>query len=341
MTQRAQNARRVKALAREAGFDLATIAQAGPLPDPVVRRHAHWLAEGHAAQMDYLHRTAELRQDPRSLLDGARSVVCLARSFAPGRDASPIVARYAHDRDYHRTMKKRCFALADRLAERFEGFAGRAFVDTGPVMERSLAAGSGLGWVGRNGLLIAPGLGSWLWLAELVCTLDLAPDPPLDASCGSCRRCLDACPTGALRGDGLLDARRCLSYWTTDRLELPPSLWPALRAQLAGCDRCQEVCPHNAPRARTAAPARDAGPLAKLELGEVLRWDRDDWDLATRGSTLRRVGWVEWVRRAMILAANRDRRDLIDAIRAAGGDRPEFDAARRWALERLSPDGER
>lgn len=339
MTSPAESTRLVKAMATESGFHRATVAPARALPDQVLRRQEDWLAGGNAAGMGYLHRSAKLRRDPRALLDGARSVICLARAFDPGREASPIVARYAHGRDYHRAMKKRCFALADRLAERFPGFGARAFVDTAPVMERSLAALSGLGWIGRNGLLIAPGLGSWLWLAEVVCTLDLEPDAPLGASCGSCRRCLDACPTGALRGDGLLDARQCMSYWTTDRHELPEAHWPAL-GQLAGCDRCQEVCPHNASRALSDLPTPEDGPLASLELADVLAWGPDDWDAATRGSTLRRVGWVEWVRRAMILAANHNRRDLADAIRDAGQGRPEFHAARRWALDRLaSPDG--
>ena len=276
-------------------------------------------------------------------MPGARSVICLAAAYAPNRPPptqAARVARYARGRDYHNVLRRRCRGLMDRIRALEPSFAGRAFVDSAPVMERSLAAAAGVGWIGRNGCLLAPGLGSYVLLAEIVCNLPLAPDAPLEPQCGDCRACLAACPTGALGDDGLVDARKCVSYLTVEHAgRIASPLWPKMGTSLFGCDACQEACPHNADLpAGEADLVGAAAPLAGASTAHVLAWREDDWDRATRGSAIRRAQWPRLLRNAAIAAGN---------VPAGSSDAPALAAALRrlrrgdlaelidWALSRL------
>jgi len=337
---------RIKALAAESGFARAGVAPAGELPRQDREATDAFLARGYDAGMDYLRRHAAKRVSPRRIVPDARSVICLAVSYAPAVEpqAGPgeaTIARYARGRDYHKVLKRRCRALMDAIRAEVPDFAGRAFVDTAPVAERSLAQLAGLGWVGRNGCLIVPGLGSYVVLAEIVCNLPLAPDAPAADSCGACTACVDACPTGACTGETLVDARRCLSYLTIEHAgDIPPELRPALGGRVLGCDRCQEVCPHNA-----GVPPGDAeltggaAPTAAADLAAVLDWTEADWDAATRGSARRRAPLHSWQRNAAVAAGNSGQAELVEPIRRLRDREPALAETCDWALARLGRPG--
>jgi epoxyqueuosine reductase len=257
----------VKALAIELGFDLVAIGPAGP-PEhgPALRR---WVEAGHAGTMGYLERRLEERLDPERVLPGVRAVVCVALNYYQGEAADPSwqpVARYARGRDYHDVIGPRLQRLADHLADA-AGARSRGYVDTGPVLERDVAARAGLGWIGKNTMLLHPRLGSWFFIGVLLTTADLAHDEPLADRCGTCRACLDACPTEAFVAPYVLDARRCISYLTIEhRGGIDPSLRPDMAGWQFGCDVCQDVCPWNrkAPVA-TGSDFRASGPYPGAE----------------------------------------------------------------------------
>lgn len=247
----------IKARALELGFDRVAIGPASP-PEhgPAFSR---WVAAGYAATMDYLGRREGERLDPARVLPGARSVVCVALNYFQGDSVSDPswspVARYAWGRDYHSVMTPRLGALASHLAEA-GGAASKGYVDTGPVLERDLAARAGLGWIGKNTMLLHPELGSWFFIGALLTTAALDFDEPVADRCGSCRACLDACPTHAFVAPYVLDARRCISYLTIEhRGAIDPALESALGPWQFGCDVCQSVCPWN----RKAPLTHEAG----------------------------------------------------------------------------------
>jgi epoxyqueuosine reductase len=256
----------VKTRARELGFDLCGIARADDYPELTFL--SEWLARGYAATMGWMHRSAERRADVRQVVPGARSVIATATLYNTDRpyssELAPDVARisrYAWGDDYHDTLKTRLDALLAWMRQRLapsevERFAARAYVDTGPVQERVYAQYAGLGWIGKNTCLINPEIGSWLFLGEIITTLDLEPDTQGLEQCGSCTKCLKACPTGALVEPGVLDSARCLSYLTIEhRGDIAAGYHEAMGAQVYGCDICQEVCPYNQP-----APMSDDAP---------------------------------------------------------------------------------
>jgi epoxyqueuosine reductase len=294
----------VKAIALERGFARVGIAPAASVGDEDARRFRDWLAAGRHGSMAHLARNVEQRLNPGLLVSGARSVICLAASYAPGpADPPPSapVARYARGRDYHKVLKRRAQVLCDRLRELAPTFAGRAFVDSAPLLERSLAVWSGLGWIGRNRCLVVPGLGSYVFLCEIVCNLELEPDEPAPGGCDDCGACIRACPTGALSEEGL-DARRCVSYLTVEhRGPIEPVLAAGMGCRLIGCDACQEACPRN-----RGVPPGDAAlraarpPLGGATLADVQAWTSGDWDAATRGSAARRATHEMFLRNAAI-----------------------------------------
>lgn len=262
----------VKAEAARLGFSACGLAEAGPVDEERRRQWERFIAEGRHGEMDYLARHLDLRLDPRLLVPGARTVVSLALGYCPPEPLSPEgyrMARYAYGLDYHDVLR-------DRLGELMAGIGaegcGRAFCDTAPVDERYWARRAGLGWTGRNTQLIVPGAGSYFFLGELVLTLPADRyDRPVPSRCGACRRCIDACPTHALGGDGRMDARRCLSYLTIEhRGPLPPGAGRAMNGCIYGCDRCAEACPHN----RLARPAAEAVFSASPALRAMTR---DGW----------------------------------------------------------------
>jgi epoxyqueuosine reductase len=237
----------VRARALALGFDRVAIGPASPPEHGDALRR--WVEAGYAGTLGYLERRLGERMDPARVLPGARSVICVALNYYQGEPAPDLswasVARYAWGRDYHDVMKPRLDALGAHLAEAC-GAASRAYVDTGPVLERDLAARAGLGWIGKNTMLLHPDLGSWFLIGVLLTSAALDFDDPLPDRCGSCRACLDACPTGAFVAPYVLDARRCISYLT---IEHRGAIDPALEGELGpwqfGCDVCQDVCPWN------------------------------------------------------------------------------------------------
>src|SRR5688500_4432607 len=251
-----------------------------------------WLSRGYAGDMHYLERGAEGRRDTRRPFDGARSALVVGLDYG-GREPGGPVARYARGDDYHELMVERLRALHRWLNETLgREVRGKAYVDTGPLLERDLGRRAGLGWFGKNTMLVNPRSGSFFFLGALLLDLELAPDEPFAADhCGTCTRCLDACPTGALPAPRELDATRCISYLTSEtKGEIPESLRPAIGDHLYGCDICQDVCPWNEkfsrelaePRfaARQALAGRDARTLAR----DVLAMSPDEFSAAFKDS---------------------------------------------------------
>ena len=350
----------VKAAAIERGFARVGIALAGPVPHGEPLRE--WLARGLHGNMSYMARNLEKRLQPDRLVDGAQSVICLAATYPsesasrwPGNIAATgLVARYARGQDYHKVLKRKCVKLMDRIRRVEPAFEGRAFVDSAPVMERSLAAAAGLGWIGRNGCLVVPGLGSYALLCEIVCNLPLAPDAPIDSQCRNCGACIAACPTGALVADGLVDARRCISYLTIEHKgAIDRAFWPAMGCRVFGCDACQEACPHNRRGPSQESDAREgvkcvcgeAAHPAMEALGRILGWEEADWDAATRGSATRRATYEMFLRNAVVAAGNSGQAALIEPLRKLlCGQEKEggLVEAIQWACRRLGasrPDG--
>jgi len=335
----------VKAAVREEGFARVGVVSADVSFDESAYRA--WLSAGRHGDMAYLARSVAERHAPGQLVEGARSIICLAVSYAPGESSAgdAIVARYARRRDYHEVLKRRCRRLMDRMRAIEPTFAGRAFVDTAPIAERRLAAAAGLGWIGRNGCLIADGLGSYVVLCEIICNLPLSPDEPCRRGCGDCRLCIDACPTGAIVADGVVDARLCRSYLTIEhRGRIDPALWPKMGSCVFGCDACQAACPHNA-----SVPAGDdeltcpepvegahpRGSVAELTIADVLAWSESDWDAATRGSAMRRATYDMFIRNAVLAAGNSGDCALIDPLSALQMRRADLAEEIAWAVGQI------
>ncbi|MBI1316928.1 tRNA epoxyqueuosine(34) reductase QueG [bacterium] len=265
----------VKRKAAELGFLDCRVAQAGFLEEeaPLFEQ---WLRRGFQADMHWLERNFDLRMDPRQLVPGARTVVCLSHSYAPARTMNtgpgiPKIARYAYGRDYHKVLKKKLKALLMDLKQTFGDFTGRGFVDSAPVHERAWAQRSGLGWIGKNSLLLSRKGGSYFFLAVLVLDLEMTPDAPTTDHCGSCTRCIDACPTQAIVADGVVDSRRCISYHTIELASaIPEEFRDSLEGWAFGCDICQEVCPWN----RFAVEQHDS---EWLPVPFLFEWTGSDW----------------------------------------------------------------
>jgi epoxyqueuosine reductase len=294
------------------GFDLVGIARAESSPRANYLRQ--WLDDGRAGEMHYLAKRFDERVQPAQYLPGARSVICLGINYhvpleetVPSEaTASGRIARYALGDDYHEILKSRLHALADWIRQTGPDCSTRACVDTAPVMEKDLAARAGIGWIGKNTCLIHPQIGSWLLLGEIVTTLDLAADEPMADHCGSCTRCIDACPTQAITAPYQLDARKCIAYLTIEhRGEIAEELRPLMGDWLYGCDVCQDVCPFN----RKAPPSGDPAwkprfPSGTLDTGEVLQWSEDEYRARLRGSAMKRVKLPMLQRNAAIVASN-------------------------------------
>jgi len=310
---RHQLAARVKQRARELGFDLVGVASAEPSKYRDYFRE--WLDDGKHGAMEYLSRRFDERSDPATYFPGAKSVVCVAMNYHTSLDPVPAgevqhhgrVARYALGNDYHEIIKQRLYRLADLIRAEAPDAQTRCGVDTAPIMEKELASRTGVGWVGKNTCLINERIGSWLLLGEVITTLDLPIDEPAIDRCGTCRRCIDACPTGAITAPYELDARRCISYLTIelhDR-EIPPEFHRSMGEWLYGCDICQDVCPWNSKAPDTIDPALAPRlPTGTVDLRQVLAWNRDDYNAATRHSAMRRVKLPVLQRNARIVHEN-------------------------------------
>jgi len=343
-------AERAQGLALAIGFDLVGVSPASPTRESEFLRD--WIARGYAGEMHYLERRLEQRVDPRRVLEGARSIVAVALVYDSGPREEPPpgharVARYAGGEDYHQVMWERLRALEAALETlSTEPVRTRSFCDTGPVSERVHAARAGLGWQGKNTCLIHPRLGSYLFLGVVLTDLELAPDLPEPDHCGSCRACLDACPTDAFPEPYVLDATRCLSYTT---IESRGAIAGELRGdhgdRLFGCDICQEVCPWNRRRGRRI-PDDPLGLRARLRprpewlqpsLRFILELDEPRWREATKGTALRRSKYRGLLRNALIVAGNSGCSELLPSIRRWADSDDELLAEHaRWALEQFA-----
>jgi epoxyqueuosine reductase len=241
-------AKKVKGEAAIQHFDACGIASAAPI-DPEDRL-GDWLRKGYHADMDWMERTRDIRQDVEKKLPGTRSIIVVARNYYAPRpkvaEGAGKVARYAWGRDYHRVLLKPLRRLARFIESLEDGAQTYCCIDSGPVLERAWAARAGLGWIGKNSLVLRRDLGSWFFLGTILTTVELEPDSPVPDQCGSCRACIDACPTDAIVETGVVDSRRCISYQTIEnRGEIPDELQPKFDGWVFGCDICQDVCPWN------------------------------------------------------------------------------------------------
>jgi epoxyqueuosine reductase len=340
--------------ARRLGFDPVGIAQAAAADD--FEHLRDWLAGGHAGSMAYMEKQAEARRHPASILPSVRSIVMLGLSYKPpGADAAPQrdsdalvgrIARYAAGLDYHDVVRGKLNALLAWVQQRAPGVQGRGVVDTAPLLERDFARRAGLGWIGKNTMLINKKLGSYLFLGALLLDCDLPADGAFDAQhCGSCTRCLDACPTDAFTGPYRLDARRCISYLTIElRGPVPEELRPGLGDWLFGCDVCQEVCPWN-----RKAPAGLEPALAPAEAGltvdliELLGLSDDEFRRRFRHTALWRTRRGGLLRNAALVLGNLGDARAVPALeRALDDTEPLVREAAGWALARLTlPNGAR
>ena len=288
----------VKETARSLGFDFCGIARAGRLDDDADRLEK-WLGKGFHAQMEYMSRHFDLRVDPRKLLPGAKSVITLMLNYYPEHQQEqprPKISKYAYGRDYHQVIREKLGVFLSRLKEQVGEVQGRGFVDSAPVLERSWAQRSGLGWIGKNGNLISRSHGSFFFLSTLITDLELEADEPYARDyCGTCTRCIDACPTDAILPGKVIDAGRCISYFTIELKEalIPGAMKGRFENHLFGCDVCQDVCPWN----RFASATKEPG---FTPVREVLEYSEKDWEELTeasfriifRDSPLKRSGYA-------------------------------------------------
>jgi epoxyqueuosine reductase len=342
MRLESSTAQRLTEWALELGFDRAGVASLGPAAGAVALEG--WLSRGDHAGMAYMGRRIEERGDPRRVFDGARSAVCVALQYHPkassdpGGDLWPGVARYARGRDYHNVMGKRLRKLARRVREAYPGAQTRAYVDTGPVLERELAAAAGLGVPGKNTMLLHPDAGSYFFLGEVLTSLEVEPETGIADLCGSCSRCLEACPTGALPEAYRLDSRRCISYWTIEhRGAIPEAVRGDLGEWVFGCDVCQEACPLNEAPSHEADPAFESGsPRQDLDLVGLLELDETTYRRVFEGSPMQRAGRAGLRRNATLAMGNRgDDRYVPVLARALADPDPVLRSHAAWALGRI------
>ena len=279
----------VRAEALRLGAVAVGFAEAAPVDEAYAGGYDRWIASGAHGTMAYLARHSGLRRDPRLLFHGARTVISMAFPYRPaGGYHHPWIADYALGRDYHTVLRGRLGILAEFIFNNF-GALSRPCVDSAPLAERYWAMRAGIGYIGLNGQLIVPGVGSGVFLAELVTTLSLVPDAPLAGHCGRCGACVRVCPGGAIRSDGSFDARRCLSYLGIEHKgELPDT--PRLGKHIYGCDECQRICPHNA--CEPPEPLEDFYPdprLLSLDITTIHNLTKGDWRRLSGQSAMRRV----------------------------------------------------
>ena len=337
----------IKARAAELGFDACGIAPVEPFKELGFLRR--WLARGYAGEMQYLERSADRRDDVRAVMPSARSVICLATVYNTDRPYSTevadrgaaLIARYAWGEDYHDVIQARMETLVSWMrAQAGTDFDARAYVDTGPVQERVYAQYAGIGWIGRNTCVIHPELGSWLFLSEIVCSLALEPDAPALDQCGTCRLCIDACPTGAIVEPYVLDATQCLSYLTIElRGGIPIHERESFGRHVYGCDVCQEVCPWNAQPAEPDAAASPWLPRGVFDQPSLAAlWRTPDVELrrAMKGSAMTRAGVRRLRRNVAVCAGATGDAGALTALVEVGEptcDDPMVAEHVYWALE--------
>lgn len=344
-TELGRLAERIKAWGRELGFQQVGIAGVDLGADEALLDR--WLADGRHGEMAYMARHGTRRSRPAALVPGTVRVISARMDYLPEAAADPwrvlddprlgYVSRYALGRDYHRLVRKRLQALADRVESAAGPFGYRVFADSAPVLEKPLARNAGLGWIGKHTNLIHTTAGSWFFLGEIYTDLALPADRAVEDRCGSCSACMDVCPTGAITGPYRLDARRCVSYLTIElRGSIPVELRPLMGNRIYGCDDCQLVCPWN----RYAKSTREADflPRRGLDAPELLalfRWSEADFLRRTRGSAVRRIGHARWLRNVAVALSNAPYDPLVvEALRQRSEDpSPLVREHTAWALQ--------
>jgi epoxyqueuosine reductase len=334
-------ARDVKTLARHCGFELAGIAAVEHSPD--FERYEHWVQQGMAGEMGYLtdHRAA-LRRDPRTVLPNARSIICVGKLYNTPLPNSTDwnleelgwISRYAWGDDYHSVLRRDLEKLVRLLPA---GAEYRICVDTAPLLERSYARQAGLGWIGKNTCLIHEPLGSWFFLGEVLTSLELEPDSPPPDRCGTCTRCIDACPTDAISPDGYeLDARRCISYFTIElRGKIPEDQRSAIGPHIFGCDICQDVCPWNR-RAPVTDEAAFASQNSAPPLEKMAALTENEFQAMFRRTPVWRSKYAGFLRNVAVAMGNSGRSDFTEILeRLAQHPNVTVSEHANWALQRL------
>lgn len=341
-------AQQIKAWGHELGFQHVGVA--GTDLGETERRLLDWLAAGRQGQMEFMAKHGSKRTRPDELVPGTVRVISARMACLPPLAHDPwsvlragdrgYIARYALGRDYHKLMRKRLQKLADRIAARIGPFGYRAFVDSAPVMEKPLAQMAGLGWQGKHTLLLDRAVGSWFLLGELYTDLPLPLDPPVTDHCGSCRACIDICPTGAITAPYQLDARRCIAYLTIEHHgPLPLELRPLIGNRIFGCDDCQLICPWN--RFAQPTPEPDFLPRHGLEaaqLTELFGWSEAQYLQASEGSSLRRLGHERFLRNVAVALGNAPPSPAVREALRTRRDHPSALVREHvaWALSQVS-----
>jgi len=332
---------RLVSLARKIGFDSCRIAPCGSPPHAEAFRN--WLDKGGHGEMGYMERGEEKRCDPQKVLPDARSIVVLALNYFHGNAqagdtpaATGRIARYAWGDDYHDLIESKLYKIDEFLRE----FGGqqKCYVDTGPVLERDHAAQAGIGWHGKSTMLIDERLGTWFFLAEVLTTLELPPDEPVPARCGTCERCIKACPTGAITAPHRLDARRCISYLTIElKGSIPVELRPLIGNRIFGCDDCLDACPWN----RFAQVSREAAFSARpatvgVPLRDYLSLSDDEFRALFRNSPIKRIKRRGFLRNVCVALGNvGDSSDLAALERATADSERLIAEHAKWAIHQI------
>ena len=334
---------RVKALAHEIGFNPVGITSADPPTHWAF--YENWVEADYAGEMGYLTRNLNRRKDPQVLVPGARSIICVGLNYQPKpTDEARLgptgrISDYARGDDYHDLMKARLIELQGKVVELIPETEGRAYVDTGPVLERDFAARAGVGWFGKHTNLIHKRSGSWFFLGELILTADLVPDTPATDHCGTCTKCIDACPTNAILEPYVLDSKRCISYLSIElRGPIPKDLREGMGDWIYGCDVCQDVCPWNEKQALpTDEPAFQSRPgFERPELHGILEMDQAAFSERFRKSPIKRTKRRGLLRNAAVALGNTgDRSDVPVLERALSDVEPLVRSHSAWALGRI------
>ena len=312
---RAELTQRIKDKAIEIGFTKAGVTSSEPFNEAAAKFEA-WVASGAHGVMKWMERDHEKRRDVRNILPGAKSILTLALNYYhPDKmpDSGELkFSRYAWGTDYHEIIPPMLRALLAEIKQLAPEAEGRYYTDTGPLLEKPIAERAGVGWQGKHTNIITRELGSWVFLAEIILTIDLEPDPSAEDLCGTCTRCLDACPTGAFVEPYVLDARRCISYLTIEyRGPIPDEFHAPMGDWLFGCDICQEVCPWNRKAPVSTEPAFQPQPdLQSLDAGDLLTLTEDEFRQRFGHTALARPGHAGLLRNAAIVAGNAVSRDL-------------------------------
>nr|WP_314446146.1 tRNA epoxyqueuosine(34) reductase QueG [uncultured Sphingomonas sp.] len=336
---------RIRVEAERLGFVTCGFARADAVPE-AGERLREWLAEGRHGSMGWMEERAGQRASPQGLWPEARSVIALAMSYAPEGDPRALeseaslgrISVYAQGADYHKTVKKALKALARFIVDAVPSEL-KVFVDTAPVMEKPLSAAAGIGWQGKHTNLLSRAHGNWLFLGVIFTELELEPDPPARDHCGSCTRCMVACPTGAIDGPRRMDARKCISYLTIEHSgPIPLEYREALGNRIYGCDDCLAACPWNRFAAQAQAN-RAFLPRAELvapALGDLLALDDASFRELFSGSPIKRVGVKRFLRNCLVAAGNSGDPALLGRVEALRGDEdPVVAEAAEWAVARL------